>query len=424
MARPRNTPTRIKARTQKGKTVYYLDARCYGRVGGRFEALKEEGTQLATTDHDVAVRLAAKRLEELRQLQAGHHLPGVSVRFSLAEGIKAHLARQQADGDVSVEWLDQAARHLARAIAFFGKDCDPAAISADDVASWDAELKETPNGRMRDGKPTMLSPQSRRHHLNSLSLFYRFLNEKRAITAGLNPVKALKKKPTVKPRKPRFLQVTEAGLLIHAAGHPDCTCDGGIRFVQELVATYLYTGMRESELYQCCVEDFDFDREIIEVREREAVPDGHGRFRLKNEGSQRTLRFAPMLQAILKPYFARCGQSSNQLAFPSPNGRDILLTDTRKLLERVATKAHALAPTAALKAAFADPKVWRTKTFRHTYCTTRLQTLDHGKPIAPFTVSREMGHASLDMVDKVYGHLGTIRRRSADVEYPCPSLRP
>lgn len=50
MARPRNTPTRIKARTQKGKTVYYLDARCYGRVGGRFEALKDEGSQLATTE--------------------------------------------------------------------------------------------------------------------------------------------------------------------------------------------------------------------------------------------------------------------------------------------------------------------------------------------------------------------------------------
>jgi hypothetical protein len=103
------------------------------------------------------------------------------------------------------------------------------------------------------------------------------------------------------------------------------------------------------------VEDFDFDREIIHVREREEVPDCDGTFRLKNEGSQRTLRFAPMLQAILKPYFAQCGQAANQLAFPSPNGRNIVLTDTRKLIERVAAKAHALAPTATLKAEFANP---------------------------------------------------------------------
>ena len=253
MARHRNTPTRIMARTQKGKTVYYLDARCYSRVGGRFEALKDEGTQLATTDHDVAVRLAAKRLEELRLLQAGHHVPGVSVRFSLKEGVKAHLARQQQTGDVSLAWLDQAARHPARAIAFFGKDCDPAAISADDVSSWNLQLAKTPNGRMRNGKPAMPSPQSRRHHLNSLSMVHGFLNEKRGITAGLNPVKALKKKPKLKKREPRFLQVSEAGLLIYAAGFPECRCEGGILFVRELVATYLYTGMRESELYQAYV---------------------------------------------------------------------------------------------------------------------------------------------------------------------------
>ena len=30
--------------------------------------------------------------------------------------------------------------------------------------------------------------------------------------------------------------------------------------------------------------------------------------------------------------------------------------------------------------------------FRHTYCAARLQTLDHGEPVSPFTVGKELGH--------------------------------
>jgi integrase len=55
--------------------------------------------------------------------------------------------------------------------------------------------------------------------------------------------------------------------------------------------------------------------------------------------------------------------------------------------------------------------------FRHTYGAARLQTLDGGAPISPYTVSRELGHGSLKMVENVYSHLGTIRHRSDTVEY-------
>jgi hypothetical protein len=34
----------------------------------------------------------------------------------------------------------------------------------------------------------------------------------------------------------------------------------------------------------------------------------------------------------------------------------------------------------------------RSKMFRHTYCSARLQTLDGGAPVSPFTVSKELGH--------------------------------
>ena len=55
--------------------------------------------------------------------------------------------------------------------------------------------------------------------------------------------------------------------------------------------------------------------------------------------------------------------------------------------------------------------------FRHTYCCARLQCLDNGAPVSPFTVARELGHGGEAMVRRVYGHLGTVRHRSEALEY-------
>jgi len=65
----------------------------------------------------------------------------------------------------------------------------------------------------------------------------------------------------------------------------------------------------------------------------------------------------------------------------------------------------------------AEPGDVRSKCFRHTYCAARLQTLDGGKPVAIYTVSRELGHSSTDMVEGVYSHLGNVRHRADVVEY-------
>ena len=47
----------------------------------------------------------------------------------------------------------------------------------------------------------------------------------------------------------------------------------------------------------------------------------------------------------------------------------------------------------------------------------RLQTLDQGAAVSPFTVAREMGHGGTALVNRVYGHLGNVRHRSETVEY-------
>ena len=53
----------------------------------------------------------------------------------------------------------------------------------------------------------------------------------------------------------------------------------------------------------------------------------------------------------------------------------------------------------------------------HTYTSARLQTLDNGAPVSPFTVGKELGHGGTAMVERVYSHLGEVRHRSEVVEY-------
>lgn len=59
----------------------------------------------------------------------------------------------------------------------------------------------------------------------------------------------------------------------------------------------------------------------------------------------------------------------------------------------------------------------RSKMFRHSYCSIRLQTLDRDAPVSPYTVAREMEHGGTKLVERVYGHLGQVRHRSEVVEY-------
>lgn len=82
-----------------------------------------------------------------------------------------------------------------------------------------------------------------------------------------------------------------------------------------------------------------------------------------------------------------------------------MLVDTRKMLDRVAKQAGWKAGEI------------RHRLFRHTYTAARLQTLDRGAPVSIYTVSRELGHQSEEMVKRVYAHLGNFRHRAEVVEY-------
>ncbi len=125
--------------------------------------------------------------------------------------------------------------------------------------------------------------------------------------------------------------------------------------------------------------------------------------RLKTKRSHRTVPLGPQLEEIPRPYVFDLDRPPGQLLFPANHGG--MRPEVRKLLDRLGERAGWKAGEI------------RSKMCRHTYCAARLQTLDHGAPVGPYTVARELGHGSTAMVEKVYSHLGTLRHRSAAVEY-------
>jgi integrase len=169
--------------------------------------------------------------------------------------------------------------------------------------------------------------------------------------------------------------------------------------VHALLATHLLTGMRSAEVLGLLVGDVSLTRDVLYVR-------AHQQRRLKTEGSHRAVPLWPQLKDILTAWLFRHGDApaDDALLFPSPPTGG-MLTDWRKSLDAV-----------ALRAGFAKGAV-RTRSFRHTYCAARLQTLDNGAPVSVYTVSRELGHGSTAMVERVYSHLGQIRHRAEAVEF-------
>jgi integrase len=112
------------------------------------------------------------------------------------------------------------------------------------------------------------------------------------------------------------------------------------------------------------------------------------------------------LEEVLRAYVFNPDRPPTTVLFPRYlAGREAMLTDFRKVVNRVSVPAGW------------EPGAITSKMFRHTYASSRLQTVDRGAPVALWTVEQEMGHGSADMIREVYGHLGSTRHRAEVVEY-------
>lgn len=413
---PKARKTRLYTREQGGVVRYYGDFRDFGDVGGKREALIPQGADRATSDEKLAQGLLAARLAELeamrRRKQRGEPLRDAT----LGEYVAYHLTAQAKAGRVTRAWLEAAEMHLVAAIEFFcngglplsrGPDGEPSLhgirdrelgeIGVADVQDYVGWLASRPNGRGQT-----LSPSSQRKYLNSLSKLFRRAISERRLTVGHNPVAALIDKPQDRPvrNEADWLEVHEAALLLESARtyEPDAR-DRLAGTMYPLLATFLLTGGRPAEVLGLRVADISFERRTVTFRPNDE------RERLKTGRSWRTIRLWPQLEQILREYLeSPRAPDAGGLLFPSGvTGK--MLADVRKPLDRIAVRAGWRAGDI------------RPYAFRHTYCAARLQTLDAGHPVSPYTVGQELGHGGDSLVRRVYGHLGEVRHRSEVVEY-------
>lgn len=390
---PKKQTTRTYTRDRGGEIRYYIDLR---NLGGGREALVAPGETLATTDPDIAAELAARRVKELGAEKRRKVIDGVERVEGLKPFASQHLTQKAKGGKVTAQWLEAARFHLLAAADFLGDDRDVASIKTSDVQRYANHLQTVSNGR-----GGTLSAASQRHYLNSLSNLFRRAQSDGLVTPGYNPVAALMEKPAGNPAEARWLESHDAALLLESARTYRPGADAHAGPVYPLLAVLLLTGGRTSEVLGLEIDDISFQRQTITFRPNPWR-------RLKTLTSHRSVRLWPQAEEILRAYFAdrERGGGLGRLLFPSPvSHTESLITDFRKSLDAVAGRCGW------------EKGEIRSKMFRHTYCSARLQTLDGGAPVSEFTVGRELGHGGTSMVKKVYGHLGQVRHRSEVVEY-------
>lgn len=377
------------------------DFREYAKQGGKREPLAKPGESRATTDPILAQALFAGRLAELATARDNATLAEpVRRKPTLAEVVTEHIDARGRE-QVTPGWVEATGVFLGRAKDFFGKERRLGAITAEQVVEWLDWLRT-----VKTKRGTPLSEGSIRHHLNALSKLYRRAQRRGYVAPTYNPVALLdaKEKPAIAASSTRCLEVPDAALLLEAARtYPAKKYEPEMALAYPMIAAFLLTGGRAKEILGLRVQDVSTDRKTVTFRPNQF----HEGQRLKTKGSSRTVPLWPQLAEILTPLLDQRAIDGGKLLFRTPHisDREVALSDLRDLLDRVARRAGR-----------EDGEI-RTRLFRVTYATARLQTLDRGAPVSPWTVEKELGHGSRDMLEEVYGRLGDVRHRAEAVEY-------
>lgn len=389
------TKSRLYRRDDRGGG-YYGDLRAWSDVGGKREPLIPPGAKRATTDRVTAEKLLADRIAALEGARRTRAVLGLEQSLTLAEAAREHLIAKKKSGRMVDRWLQQVELHLRRACDFFGDDRLLDTIGVKDVRGWIYDLQTRP------GRGGTLGAGVIRAHLHSLANLYRRAESEGSVPVGFNPVRSLMDKPIARPAETFFFEVDEMSLILAAAKRyrPPPQDTKQVPFAYELLATAALTGGRPAEVIGLAVADVSFDRSTITFRP-------HPWRRLKTLRSARSVPLWPQAREILQSYiFDRDEPLGEGPLFPHPTtGEMIGGNDYRKTADAIAASIDF------------DPHKVRLKYLRHTYCAARLQTLDRGAPVSPFTVARELGHGGTALVNRIYGHLGEVRHRSEVVEY-------
>ena len=298
----------------------YADLRAYSDVGGGREALAEPGATWGTTDEEIAEVVFTARHAELQEKRRGRAGVQVARSTTMAELVRDHLIKKAKARRTSRSYLNDLEQRLRTAIEYFGRGRNPRSIEPAEVRSWIEHLA-------KDGKRR---PGTVRHYLNALSGLYGRAQEGLYVDPKYNPVAMLQEKPTSRWKgEAAFFEMADAALLLGAARilearHRRNATPG----LYPIVATFLLTGGRRSEVVGLDVEDVSFDRGMIRFR-----PNAHRT--LKTQTSVRTVSVWPQLREILQRWmYGRETPRTTGLLFPSRSGG--LIRDLRKSLDAMA----------------------------------------------------------------------------------------
>ncbi len=370
---------RLYHRASRG---WYGDFRNYADVGGGREALKPEGSPRATEDQGQAALLFGRRLEYLQARRAGR-IPAPAAPV-LVPTMTAYLDRhgelKAADGSARAATIARERVRLETIAAWWG---DPR-LDAIGLRQFN-ELKLRLKGR---------AAQTVCHYLNAVSSLLQ-----NAVSDGYMAYNVAHgaKRPQVRRAEVPYLESAAGYRLLVAAGELEASPSyRGVRPLQALVGTALLTGGRASEVFALLVGDVDFDGGWVHFR-----PNAHYGER-KSRHAVRKVPLWPQLRALLVPVVG--DRAPGSLLFPARDGG--ALAYVREALAKVFTRAKVTRPAG---------KAWHL--FRHTYTAMRLQTLDNGAPVSLWTVAKELGHGSVTLIERTYGHLLETRNRLPVVEY-------
>jgi integrase len=362
---------------------FYGDFRAFKDVGGGQEALKPEGDRVATKDLRVARTLA--RIEELRRLReaglSGEH----DLRF-LGPFVDYHLACEAKRKGATEQEIGQLEHRLDAAIEYFGEDTLLRSINTKWLQEYVLSLSERVRWQGRENPGTEpIKAGTQKKYMSTLSKLFRRARAIHVLPSHHRPFSDLMELPEAEDVDTEWLDAPTAALLLEAARlYRSKRSDLALPCPYTIVATLLLTGMRPAEGLGLLIEDLDFGRKAVKVRQN--------RYRgLKTRGSRRIVPLWPQLERILKDYLHRRGNPTEGLLFPSPKSPGRPVKNIKRLV-------------AELSLRIGYDGTLTPKVFRHTYCAARLQTITGGRPVPRLQVAHELGHQKTDMVDRVYSH--------------------
>lgn len=190
-----------------------------------------------------------------------------------------------------------------------------------------------------------------------------------------SPLKKIKFKRTVTPRRPRIiLSVDEVNQLLENA--KSFSAEG----LYPYIATVAHTGARRGEVLNLDRNDIDFATGLIHIKK-------------SKNGRERFIRMSPTLEKVLKERI----QSKSESLFINEHGTKL---GSDKELTRLINK---------FKAFFPMDKDWGCHAFRHSFARNFLM---QGRQM--YQLQAILGHRSIDVTIDLYGQLEAQC-------IPCPS---